>query len=102
MLPADAATMSPGDLQEHTVVYPDREGFTYVVAPNDAHRWYYPDRMTRDEALIFKVFDSADDGRARFTAHSAVQIPGQAPGTPRRESCEVRALVVFDTQHPKL
>ena len=93
--------MSPGDLQEHTVVYPDREGFTYVVAPNDAHRWYYPDQMTRDEALIFKVFDSADDGRARFTAHSAVQIPG-ALDTPRRESCEVRALVVFETQQPKL
>ena len=55
--------------------YPHRVGQTYQVSYNPDHEWYYFPRMARDEALVFKVFDSETDGRARFTAHSAFSDP---------------------------
>jgi hypothetical protein len=48
--------------------------------------------MTRDEALVFKVYDSATD-RPRFTPHSSFTNPLAQPGAPPRRSIEVRALV---------
>ena len=61
------------------------------------HR-YYPPRMTRDEALVFKTFDSQVDGRTRWTAHSAFDLPAVpgGPTPPPRESIETRAFVFFD------
>ncbi len=51
--------------------------------------------MRRDEALIFKVFDSETDGRARFTAHTSFEDPNTPDDAPPRESIEMRALVFF-------
>jgi len=45
--------------------------------------------------LLFKTFDSSDDGRARFTFHSAFTDPATPPDAAPRESIEVRALAVF-------
>ena len=52
-------------------------------------------RMARDEALVFKVFDSATDGRARFTAHSAFADPTSPPDAAPRESIEMRTIAFF-------
>ena len=54
--------------------------------------------MARDEALVFKVYDSAKDGRSRFVAHSAFEDPNTPPGTPARESIEMRTLAFFDDE----
>ncbi len=51
--------------------------------------------MTRDEAMVFKCYDSLKDGRARFTAHSAFHDPTTIPGAPERVSIEARTLVFF-------
>ena len=51
--------------------------------------------MNRDEALVFKVFDSETDGRARFTAHSAFDDPNTPADAQARESIEVRTLAFF-------
>src|SRR5205814_3773551 len=67
---ADARTLAPKDLIRAERRYPNRVGETYRIGYNADHRWFYFPRMRRDEALVFKVFDSAKDGRARFTAHS--------------------------------
>ena len=75
--------------------YPNRVGQTYAVNYNPAHRWYWFPRMRRDEALVFKVFDSEKDGRARFTPHTSFDDPGTPPGAPPRQSIEARALVFF-------
>jgi hypothetical protein len=48
-----------------------------------------------DEALLFKTFDSATDGRARFTIHSSVVDPTAPADAPPRESIETRCLVFF-------
>src|SRR5262249_23694778 len=55
--------------------YPDRIGQTYAAKYNPNHRWYYFPRMRREEALVFKVYDSEKDGRARWTAHTAFEDP---------------------------
>jgi hypothetical protein len=52
--------------------------------------------MSRDEALVFKVYDSAKDGRARFTPHTSFNDPQSPAGAPPRQSIEVRAFAFFD------
>jgi hypothetical protein len=93
---ADARSLAPRDLIRAERRYPNRVGETYRVGYNPEHRWYYFPRMRRDEALVFKVFDSAKDGRARFTAHSSFEDPTTPPGAPARQSIEARTLAFFD------
>jgi hypothetical protein len=51
--------------------------------------------MRREEALVFKVYDSARDGRARFTPHTSFDDPQSPPSAPPRQSIEARALAFF-------
>lgn len=92
----DARSIKESDLEESTLVYPDREGYTYIVAPNAEHKWYFVPEMHREEVMLFKVYDSQLDGRTRFGAHSAFDIVDAPAGAPPRESIEVRALICFD------
>jgi hypothetical protein len=75
--------------------YPNRIGQTYVVKYSPNHRWYYFPRMRREEALVFKVYDSLKDGRARWTAHTAFEDPTSPPNARPRESIEIRTLAFF-------
>jgi hypothetical protein len=93
---ADARSLRPADLIRAERRYPNRVGETYRVGYNPDHRWYYFPLMKRDEALVFKVFESAKDGRARFTAHSSFEDPTTPPGAPARQSIEARTLAFFD------
>jgi len=65
------------------------------VSFSPEHRWYYFPDMARDEAMVFKVYDSADDGRARFTAHTAFDDPTAPRDAPPRESIESRTFAFF-------
>jgi len=93
---ADASTVHPQDLVATDQVFPDRVGEIYHLAHNPAQRWYYAPRMTPDEVLLIKGWDSLDDGRARFTPHSAFQPPQLRSDAPPRESIELRSFVVID------
>ena len=92
---ADARSVAFDDLLIAERRYPNRVGQTYRLRYNPAHRWFYFPDMRRDEALVFKVFDSAKDGRARFTAHTSFDDPSTPPGAPPRQSIEARALAFF-------
>jgi len=92
---ADARSVAAEDLLIAERRYPHRVGQTYRLKFNPAHRWYYFSRMRRDEALVFKVYDSATDGRARFTPHTSFEDPSTPPGAPPRQSIEARALAFF-------
>jgi hypothetical protein len=91
----DANSMAPSDFVATEMRYRDRTGETYSISYNPNHRWYYVPDMRRDEVLIFKCFDSADDGRARYGAHSAFDDPTATSETAERESIEARLLVFF-------
>jgi len=92
---ADARSIAPEDLLVAERRYPNRVGQTYRLRYNPAHRWFYFPEMRRDEALVFKVFDSEKDGRARFTPHTSFDLPDPPPGAPPRQSIEARALAFF-------
>jgi hypothetical protein len=47
------------------------------------------------EATLLKVYDSATDGRARLTAHTAFEDPSSAPNAPPRRSIEIRAMAFW-------
>lgn len=91
----DAQSIEAADLVATDLIYRDRVGEVYSVHFNAAHRWYYYPAMRSHEALLIKTYDSAEDGRARFSAHSAFDDPTSRPGAAPRESIEVRALVFF-------
>ena len=93
---ADARSVSQDDFIATDLIYPNRVGEIYNVAHNPAHAWFYVPEQTPDEAILLKVFDSARDGRARYTAHTAVDDPNARADAPPRESIELRALVFFD------
>jgi len=92
---ADARTLSPDNLVISERRYPNRIGQTYAITYNPAHKWFWFPRMRRDEALVFKVFDSMKDGRARWTAHTAFEDPTTPPHARPRESIEIRTLAFF-------
>jgi hypothetical protein len=90
----DARTIRLDDLLPTDLRYRDRTGEIYSVKFNPAHRWYYFPKMQADEALLLKCYDS-DAGRARFTAHTAIEDPTSPPDPRPRESIEVRTLAFF-------
>lgn len=91
----DAASMAQDDFNETDLKYEDRTGEVYSVSHNPHHRWFYFPQMERNEAMLLKCYDSATDGRARFTAHSAFEDPTSPSDAPARESIETRTLVFF-------
>ena len=92
---ADAKSVEMEDLIVAERRYPHRVGQTYRLKYNAKHRWFYFPLMRRDEALVFKVYDSERDGRARFTPHTSFVDPASPPNAPARQSIEVRAFAFF-------
>ena len=92
---ADARSVAADDLMIAERRYPNRIGQTYRLRFNPAHRWMYFPRQQRDEAIIFKVYDSAEDGRARFTPHTSFDDPTTPADAAPRQSIEVRTLAFF-------
>lgn len=92
---ADARSIGTNELVPSSRVYPDRVGEVYHCTFNPEHRWYYFPKMQRNEAMVFKCFDSMKDGRARWTAHCAFDDPTSPPDAPPRESIEMRTLAFF-------
>lgn len=91
----DARSIAQEDFIPTELVYRDRTGEIYSVTFSPSHRWFYFPHMQTNEALLLKCYDSMDDGRARFTAHSAFTDPTSAPNAPARESIEARTLAFF-------
>jgi len=92
---ADAQSIAPEDFVATDLVFPDRTGEIYQVTYSPNHRWFYFPEMRRDEALLLKCYDSATDGRARFTAHTAFDDPTAPEDAAPRESIEVRTLISY-------
>ncbi len=91
----DARTLAPGNLIASERRFPDRVGETYRISYGEGQVWYYFPQMRRDEALIFKVYESETDGRARFTPHTSFEDPTTPADAGPRESIEVRAFAFF-------
>jgi hypothetical protein len=75
--------------------YKDRIAETYHISFNPRHEWFYFPEMTRNEALVFKVFDS-NTSVTEFTAHTSFEDPNTPPNAPFRESIETRTFAFWD------
>jgi len=64
---ADGRTVLQTDYVTVDLVYPDRTGEVCYTAHSSGQRWFYFSRMQPNEAMLFKCFDSARDGRTRYT-----------------------------------
>ncbi|HWH79322.1 MAG TPA: CmcJ/NvfI family oxidoreductase [Candidatus Binatus sp.] len=93
---ADSQSIAAQDLVGTERRYPDRVGEIYHLAYNPGHRWFYFPDMQTNEAIVFKCYDSMQDGRARWSAHAAFDDPNSLPNAPARESIEMRTLAFFD------
>ena len=82
-------------LHRYELRFPDRTGENYSLRHSRAHRWYYFPRQTKDECLVFKVYDKKEDG-PRFVFHTAFDDPSSPPDAPPRRSIEARAIAFFD------
>ncbi len=91
----DAASVAPEDLVSVERQARDRIGEIQQALYSPAHRWYSFPGMRPDEALLIKTYDSATDGRARFTIHTSFEDPGAPADAPPRESLETRCFVFF-------
>jgi hypothetical protein len=96
----DARSLSPDDLVVADAVFDEKDrpawGFdSYLVRYSPTHRWVYYADMHRDEALIFKTYDS-DPGQPCHCPHSAFDDPSCPRGVPPRMSIEIRAIAYFD------
>src|SRR5262249_13011810 len=80
---ADAPSVRPEDLVASDQIFPDRVGEIYHLAYNPGQR------------LLIKGWDSLGD-RARFTPHSAFELPETPADAAPRESIEVRTLAIFE------
>lgn len=94
---ADANSVPDSDLVTIPLIYPNRNGETYAVKPNKAHKWYYLHGQTPEEPLLIKCFDSKVDGRARRVPHTAFINPAYEDEY-SRESIEVRTLVFYENE----
>ncbi len=92
----DAESIAPRDLAVCDLVYADRTGEIYIGVYNADHRWCYFPRMTREEAVLIKCYDSTKDGRARFSLHSAFDDPNSPANARPRESIETRTFAFFE------
>jgi hypothetical protein len=91
----DAQSISPDDLIVTERRHPNRIGQTYSVSYNPDHRWFWFPLQRREEAIVFKVYDSLTDGRARWSAHTAFDDPTSPPDARPRESIEIRTLAFY-------
>lgn len=99
----DGRTVARSEL--HPVPVPEYGGLptgfeSFLVAPPerpDAHAWTTFPAMARDEAVLFRSYDSeaADGGLPFWTPHSAFADPMAGPDAGPRESIEIRAICLF-------
>lgn len=92
---ADGRTVAADDYIATDLIYESRKGEIYQNAHSEGQRWYWYPNMTRDEVVLLKCFDTATDGRTRYTAHSGIENPTAPANTPPRESIEVRTMISF-------
>ena len=90
----DAQSSTDEDMLLMELKYRERTGEIYVTRYSPNHKWWYFPRMTKNQALLLKTYDS-DASRARFMAHTAFEDPTTPPDAPKRQSIELRTMAFF-------
>ena len=80
---------------EDNLETPHLTGAIYSIQHSPMHRWLYVSDMQPDQVVLLKCYDSADDGRAKFTGHTGFKNAACPAGFRPRASIELRTVVVF-------
>lgn len=91
----DASSTAPEDLISVKRQAKERVGEIQMATYNPNHRWFHFPLMAADEALLFKTYDSEDEGRARFTIHTSFDDPTAPTDVPVRQSIETRCFAFY-------
>jgi glutathione S-transferase len=91
---ADVESTPDSDFFKLHLRYRDRDGENYVMKHNAKHKWWYFPKMTPEQVILLKTYDS-DQSRARFVGHSAFNDPSSPPDAKTRESVEIRTIAFF-------
>lgn len=91
----DVTSAPPEDFFKLYLRYRDRTGENYVMTHHDRHKWWYFPKMTPDQCILLKTYESEEDGRARFVGHTAFEDPTSAKDAPMRESIEIRTIAFY-------
>ena len=91
----DVTSTQPKDFFKLHLRYRDRNGENYVMRYSSDHKWWYFPKMTPEQVILLKTYESETDGRARFVGHSAFEDPTSSPDAPFRESVEIRTIAFF-------
>lgn len=91
----DVTSSTDADFITMYLRYRDRDGEIFVLRHSPQHHWWYFPRMTPDQVILLKTYESESDGRARFIGHSAFDDPNTPPDAPMRESIEIRTIAFF-------
>ncbi|MGB0571952.1 MAG: CmcJ/NvfI family oxidoreductase [Alphaproteobacteria bacterium] len=74
----------------------NRVGQTRHASYDRKNKWFYFPKMTPDEAILIKNYDTATDGRARYALHTSFDDPTAPENAAPRESLETRVFAFFD------
>ena len=74
---------------------PNHTGEIILATHNPKHRWCYFSNMRPEELLLFKTFDSIDQGGSLCSIHTAIELPEAPADASPRESIESRAFVFY-------
>lgn len=91
----DSHSVPETDILPVKLIHPGWVGEPCTILPNRNHRWYYKNRQTPDQVMLFKCYDWKTDGRARRVPHAAFTDPDTVEQEPRH-SIEVRVLVFHE------
>ncbi|KAL2279698.1 hypothetical protein FJTKL_13240 [Diaporthe vaccinii] len=91
----DGTTVSPDDLIETDSIRQGSVSTHYYVRHNPGQRWYFLNRQTPEEALIFKHFDSKPGVEAPYTIHSSIKQLWPVENPRPRQSIECSDSIPF-------
>ncbi len=92
----DARSLDSGDVVDTERRAPNHVGEIQLALHSERQRWYYYPRMRPDEVLLFRTFDSIDQGRRPCSIHTAIHLPDAPAHAEPRESIETRAFVFYE------
>jgi len=91
----DVRSIDSNDMVDTERRAPNHIGEIILATYNQAHRWYYFADMRPDEVLLFKTFDSNNQGKTLCSIHTAIDLPDAPANALPRESIESRAFVFY-------
>jgi hypothetical protein len=91
----EARSLSTRDLVLSERSFAGGVGQCYSICYNPDHCWYWLPRMHCDEALVFNVYDSLDDGRARWIPYTAFEDLTSPVNAQPRQCIQIRTFAFF-------